>query len=181
MRRPQDAVARLEQMLCAPCAQAFTAADSEKMLCLPMRAQAYGCGAYDALGVIFQRTCMFMLAHCGPITLVQLGVPFLLRGAGEDPVLCGLASQYALRLLPSLYIEAFSRCARGGTLCSCCSTRHQLCSLCPTYHDSAPSVPPTAALQETHHTPCPGLCTGHAAKSGHNLSKLPHRPWGVVL
>ena len=71
--------------------------------------QAFGCGAFDVLGVIFQRTCMFMLAHCLPITLVQLGVPHLLRAAGEDPALCGLSAQYALRLLPSLYIEAFNR------------------------------------------------------------------------
>jgi hypothetical protein len=68
-------------------------------------------GAYDALPVIFQRTSMLMLAHCVPITLVQLGVPELLRFAGEDPELCRLASAYAIRLLPSLYIEALSRCA----------------------------------------------------------------------
>ena len=67
-------------------------------------------GAYDALPVIFQRTSMLMLAHCVPITLVQLGVPELLRFAGEDPELCRLASAYAIRLLPSLYIEALSRC-----------------------------------------------------------------------
>lgn len=72
-------------------------------------AQAFGSGAFDALGVIFQRTCMFMLAHCVPITIVQLGVPRLLLAAGEDPQLCALSAQYALRLLPSLYIEAFSR------------------------------------------------------------------------
>ena len=71
--------------------------------------QAYGMGAYDALPVIFQRTSMLMLAHCVPITLVQLAVPELLRLAGEDPDLCRLASAYAIRLLPSLYIEAFSR------------------------------------------------------------------------
>lgn len=67
-------------------------------------------GAYDALPVIFQRTSLLMLAHCVPITLVQLGVPELLRFAGEDPELCRLASAYAIRLLPSLYIEALSRC-----------------------------------------------------------------------
>jgi hypothetical protein len=71
--------------------------------------QAYGMGAFDALPVIFQRTSMLMLAHCVPITLVQLGVPELLRVAGEDPELCRLASAYAIRLLPSLYIEALSR------------------------------------------------------------------------
>ena len=71
--------------------------------------QAYGMGAYDALPVIFQRTSMLMLAHCVPITLVQLAVPELLRLAGEDPDLCRLASAYAIRLLPSLYIEALSR------------------------------------------------------------------------
>ena len=71
--------------------------------------QAYGMGAYDALPVIFQRTSMLMLAHCIPITLVQLAVPELLRLAGEDPDLCRLASAYAIRLLPSLYIEALSR------------------------------------------------------------------------
>jgi Na+-driven multidrug efflux pump len=71
--------------------------------------QAYGSHAYDALGVIFQRTVLFMLAHCIPITLVQLGVPELLRLAGEDSELCTLASSYARRLLPSLYLEAFSR------------------------------------------------------------------------
>ena len=71
--------------------------------------QAYGMGAFDALPVIFQRTSMLMLAHCVPITLVQLAVPELLRLAGEDPDLCRLASAYAIRLLPSLYIEALSR------------------------------------------------------------------------
>ena len=71
--------------------------------------QAYGMGAYEALPVIFQRTSMLMLAHCIPITLVQLAVPELLRVAGEDPDLCRLASAYAIRLLPSLYIEALSR------------------------------------------------------------------------
>ena len=71
--------------------------------------QAFGMGAYEALPVIFQRTCMVMLAHCLPITLVQLAVPELLRLAGEDPDLCRLASAYAIRLLPSLYIEALSR------------------------------------------------------------------------
>ena len=54
---------------------------------------------------------MLMLAHCIPITLVQLAVPELLRLAGEDPELCRLASAYAIRLLPSLYIEALSRWA----------------------------------------------------------------------
>ena len=73
--------------------------------------QAYGKGAYDALPVIFQRTSMLMLAHCIPITLVQLAVPELLRLAGEDTDLCRLASAYAIRLLPSLYIEALSRSA----------------------------------------------------------------------
>lgn len=68
-------------------------------------------GAYEALPVIFQRTSMLMLAHCIPITLVQLAVPELLRLAGEDPELCRLASAYAIRLLPSLYIEALSRWA----------------------------------------------------------------------
>ena len=81
----------------------------EGFFCLLL--QAYGMGAYDALPVIFQRTSMLMLAHCVPITLVQLGVPELLRLAGEDPELCRLASTYAIRLLPSLYIEALSRCA----------------------------------------------------------------------
>lgn len=74
--------------------------------------QAYGSGAYDAIGVIFQRTVLFMLAHCIPITLIQLGVPELLKLAGEDPELCALASAYARRLLPSLFLEAFSRCCR---------------------------------------------------------------------
>ncbi len=84
--------------------------------------QAYGSGAYDAIGVIFQRTVLFMLAHCVPITLVQLGVPELLRLAGEDPQLCALAAQYARRLLPSLYLEAFSRCVvfSGPTHGCCC-------------------------------------------------------------
>ncbi len=50
-----------------------------------------------------------MLAHCIPITFVQLAVPELLKLAGEDHELCTLASAYALRLLPSLYLEAFSR------------------------------------------------------------------------
>lgn len=71
--------------------------------------QAYGSGAYDAIGVIFQRCVLFMLAHCIPITFVQLAVPELLKLAGEDAELCRLASAYALRLLPSLYLEALSR------------------------------------------------------------------------
>ena len=77
--------------------------------CSVLLLQAYGMGAYEALPVIFQRTSMLMLAHCIPITLVQLAVPELLRLAGEDPELCRLASAYAIRLLPSLYIEALSR------------------------------------------------------------------------
>ncbi|CAL8463544.1 g3078 [Coccomyxa elongata] len=71
--------------------------------------QAYGSGAYEAIGVIFQRCVLFMLAHCIPITFVQLAVPEVLKLAGEDHELCTLASAYALRLLPSLYLEAFSR------------------------------------------------------------------------
>lgn len=73
------------------------------------RMQAYGSGAYDAIGVIFQRCVLFMLAHCIPITFLQLAIPELLKLAGEDPELCRLASAYALRLLPSLYLEALSR------------------------------------------------------------------------
>lgn len=78
-------------------------------------------GAYEALPVIFQRTSMLMLAHCIPITLVQLAVPELLRLAGEDPELCRLASAYAIRLLPSLYIEALSRFAPCKMSLSACS------------------------------------------------------------
>ena len=76
---------------------------------------------------------MFMLAHCLPITLVQLGVPHLLRAAGEDPALCGLSAQYALRLLPSLYIEAFNRPLNRiliAQVCCCCCRRRRPLPIC---------------------------------------------------
>lgn len=95
-----------------------------------MALQAYGQGAYEALPVIFQRTSMLMLAHCVPITLVQLAVPELLRWAGEDPGLCRLASQYAIRLLPSLYIEALSRLPPLVAATSHTETAEVLMGLC---------------------------------------------------
>lgn len=83
---------------------------------MPPCRQAYGAGNLAALGPIFQETCMFLAAHCVPLTAALLGAPRLLaRLEGRDSELCAMAAAYSLRLLPCLWLEVLNRCAPEGS------------------------------------------------------------------
>ncbi|KAK9842256.1 hypothetical protein WJX81_002908 [Elliptochloris bilobata] len=75
-----------------------------------LASQAYGAGNLAALGPIFQETCVFLGAHCIPLTVALLGAPRLLALAeGRDSALCAMAAAYSLRLLPCLWLEVLNR------------------------------------------------------------------------
>ena len=73
-------------------------------------------GNTDALGVIFQRTVLFLLPHCGLISGAFVTLPSLLRALGQPPQLCSDVRLFILALLPALWLDALNRRAAAHKL-----------------------------------------------------------------
>lgn len=64
------------------------------------------------MGIIYQRTTVWLLLHSVPVSLSFVAVPLLLRAMGQDPRLCNVVAHYVVRLLPILFLNSLIRCLR---------------------------------------------------------------------
>ncbi|GAX73141.1 hypothetical protein CEUSTIGMA_g594.t1 [Chlamydomonas eustigma] len=73
--------------------------------------QAVGAGRLTRLPTLYQRTTLFLLVHCIPITAIMLGMPVLLSYINQDSAsaLPGMVSKYMLFIVPGVFLEAISR------------------------------------------------------------------------
>lgn len=82
-----------------------------------LASQAAGAGNTAALGVIFQRTVLFLLPHCAAISGLLLALPDLLQRLGQPPELCAEVGRFLLALLPFIWLEAVNRWAGACRFC----------------------------------------------------------------
>ena len=71
--------------------------------------QAVGAGRLTRLPTLYQRTVLFLLVHCIPITAVMMGMPRLLNLTCDDAELSAMVSRFILYVVPGVFIEALSR------------------------------------------------------------------------
>lgn len=84
--------------------------------CRSVALQAFGAGNLPALGPIFQRSVLFMWAHCIPLSAVLVAVPELLRRGGTDEELATMASRYIIAMVTSVWLDAVARWGGVGGL-----------------------------------------------------------------
>jgi MATE family multidrug resistance protein len=71
--------------------------------------QAVGAGKLSRLPTLYQRTVLFLLAHCIPITGIMLGMPRLINLTCHDPELSIMVKKFMVFIIPGVFIEALSR------------------------------------------------------------------------
>ena len=71
--------------------------------------QAVGAGKVTRLPILCQRTALFLIVHCIPISAVMLGVPHLLNLTGQDTELSQMVFNFMLYVIPGVFLEALSR------------------------------------------------------------------------
>lgn len=60
--------------------------------------------------MLLQRTVLFLWVHCLAISGAMLLLPDALAGLGQDAQLTAMVRRYLMALLPSVWLEAVSRC-----------------------------------------------------------------------
>jgi multidrug resistance protein, MATE family len=82
--------------------------------------QAVGAGKHNRLPTLYQRTSLFLLLHCIPITAVMLSVPWLLYFAnGQNAELSHMVYRYLTLVVPGIFLEAFGRSVSRVMCVSC--------------------------------------------------------------